>query len=212
MNHTEFESLIRNGARGHFVGIGGVSMSALAEVLLEKGITVTGSDVNESDAVKHLRQIGIAVAIGHDAKNVEGADFLVRTAAARDDNPEVMAAREKGIPVFERAEAWGSIMRHYENAICVSGTHGKTTTTSMLTHVFMQAQADPTVMIGGTLPLIRSGHRVGKGQTIIAESCEYYNSFHSFFPTIAIVLNIDADHLDFFKNLDAIKASFRHFA
>ena len=98
MNHTEFESLIRNGARGHFVGIGGVSMSALAEVLLEKGITVTGSDVNESDAVKHLRQIGIAVAIGHDAKNVEGADFLVRTAAARDDNPEVMAARKRASP------------------------------------------------------------------------------------------------------------------
>ena len=212
MNNLDFDSLIDSHAHGHFVGIGGVSMSALAEVLQKKGIVVTGSDMNDSDAVRHLRDIGIKVTVGHDAKNIEGADFVVRTAAARDDNVEIAAARQAGIPVFERAQAWGSIMRHYNNALCVSGTHGKTTTTSMLTHVFMQAQADPTVMIGGTLPLIKSGHRVGHGQTIIMESCEYYNSFHSFFPTIAIILNIDADHLDFFKNLDNIKASFRHFA
>ena len=212
MSQIDFDSYIKDRAHGHFIGIGGVSMSALAEVLCNKGITITGSDVNEGEAVRHLRSLGIEVAIGHRAENVAGADFVVRTAAARDDNPEVMAARQAGIPVFERAQAWGSIMRHYKNAICVSGTHGKTTTTSMVTHVFMQAQADPTVMIGGTLPLIRSGHRVGEGDTIILESCEYYNSFHSFFPTVAVVLNIDADHLDFFGSIEEIKASFRHFA
>ncbi len=212
MTVSDFEKYIRPGARAHLIGIGGVSMSPLAEVLHGLGLQVNGSDMSDSSAVAHLRSTGIPVVIGHRPENVDGADFIVRTAAVHDENPEIQAAHAKGIPVFERAQAWGFIMRGYKNAVCISGTHGKTTTTSMMTHILMAAQKDPTVMIGGTLPMLRSGHRVGSGDTIVLESCEYYNSFHSFSPTIAVILNIDADHLDFFKDLDAIKASFAHFA
>ena len=150
--------------------------------------------------------------IGHLPESVQGADCVIRTAAVHDDNPEIAAARAAGIPVFERAQAWGAIMRHYQNALCVAGTHGKTTTTSMCTHIFLAAQRDPTVMIGGVLPALGAGHRVGKGDTIILESCEYCNSFLSFFPTVAVILNVDADHLDFFKDLEDVKHSFRRFA
>ena len=162
--------------------------------------------------VDHLRSLGISIHVGHTASDIEGAEFVIRTAAIHDDNPEIAAAHRKGIPVFERAEAWGAIMQQYENAVCIAGTHGKTTTTSMTTHIFMAAQADPTVMIGGTLPMLHSGYRVGRGDTIILESCEYCNSFLHFFPTVAVVLNVEADHLDFFKDLDDIKQSFRRFA
>lgn len=137
---------------------------------------------------------------------------MIRTAAAHDDNPEIAAARQSNIPVFERAQAWGAIMRSYKNALCISGTHGKTTTTSMCTHIFMAAEADPTVMIGGTLPLLGADYRVGHGDTIILESCEYCNSFLSFFPTVAVILNIEADHLDFFRDLEDVEHSFRAFA
>lgn len=212
MNINDLEKYIDGHAHAHLIGIGGVSMAPLAEVLLSIGVKVSGSDISESDSVIHLRSLGINIAIGHSAENIVGVDFIVRTAAARDDNPEIAAARNIGIPVFERAEAWGYIMRSYKNAICISGTHGKTTTTSMVTHIFMEAQCDPTVMIGGTLPLLKAGHRVGGGDTIIMESCEYYNSFLSFSPTIAVILNVDADHLDFFKDLEDVKASFRKFA
>ncbi|MCQ2452900.1 MAG: UDP-N-acetylmuramate--L-alanine ligase [Oscillospiraceae bacterium] len=199
-------------AHGHLVGIGGVSMAPLAEVLKGMGVVVSGSDISESDSVKHLRSLGITVHIGHDAANIEGADFVIRTAAAHDDNPEIVAARAAGIPVFERAEAWGYLMKSYKNAVCIAGTHGKTTTTSMATHILMKAEVDPTIMIGGTLPLLKAGHRIGQGDTIVMESCEYYNSFLSFYPTIAVINNVDADHLDFFKDLEDIKASFRRFA
>lgn len=208
---TKIQHFITPGRRVHLSGIGGVSMCPLAEVLHGMGLVVQGSDMR-SPIVEHLRSLGISVAVGHTAQDIEGAEFLIRTAAIHDDNPEIAAAHQKGIPVFERAEAWGAIMQRYENAICIAGTHGKTTTTAMTTHIFMAAQADPTVMIGGTLPMLHSGYRVGKGDTIILESCEYCNSFLYFFPTVAVVLNIDADHLDFFKDLDDIKHSFRRFA
>ena len=200
------------GKRAHLVGIGGVSMAPLAEVLKGEGIHVTGSDMKESETVDHLRSLGIPVVIGHFPESVDGADLVIRTAAVHDNNPEIAAALSQGIPVFERAEAWGSIMRRYENAVCISGTHGKTTTTSMCTHIAMAASIDPTVMIGGTLPLLGTGHRVGKGDTIILESCEYCNSFLSFYPTLAVILNIEADHLDFFKDLEDVEHSFRAFA
>jgi len=209
---SELEKYIHPGARCHLVGIGGVSMSPLAMVLCGAGLSITGSDISEGPVIDRLRAMGMTVFIGHDAKNVGDAEFVVRTAAARDNNPEIASARERGIPVFERAEAWGCLMRKYENALCISGTHGKTTTTSMCTHILMAAQRDPTVMIGGTLPLLRSGYRVGKGDTIVMESCEYYNSFLSFSPTIAVILDIEADHLDFFKDLEDVKRSFRAFA
>lgn len=208
----EIHDYIQPGRTAHLVGIGGVSMSPLAEVLHGAGVRITGSDAHESGAVEHLRTLGVPVTIGHLPESVEGADCVIRTAAVHDDNPEIAAARRLGIPVFERAQAWGAIMRHYHNALCVAGTHGKTTTTSMCTHIFLAAGLDPTVMIGGTLPAIGSGYRVGKGETIILESCEYCNSFLSFFPTVAVILNVEEDHLDFFKDLADIQHSFRRFA
>ena len=203
---------MKPGCRAHLVGIGGVSMASLAEVLHSAGMTITGSDRQASATVAHLRSLGIQVTIGHLPESVQGAGCVIRTAAVHNDNPEIAAAREAGIPVFERAQAWGAIMQDYKNALCISGTHGKTTTTSMCTHIFMAAEADPTVMIGGTLPLLGADYRVGKGDTIILESCEYCNSFLSFFPTVAVILNIEADHLDFFKDLEDVERSFRAFA
>ena len=208
----DFHKYIHPGKRVHLAGIGGVSMCALAEVLQGMGVTVQGSDMSESDTVKHLRSVGIPVAIGHSAENLKNCDAVIRTAAIHDSNPEIAGAVARGIPVYERAQAWGAIMQGYRNALCVSGTHGKTTTTSMATHIFMAAQADPTVMIGGTLPLLHSGYRVGRGDTIILESCEYCNSFLNFFPTVAVILNVHADHLDFFKDLADIEHSFHDFA
>ena len=211
--HTKIQPFIAPGRRVHLAGIGGVSMNPLAEVLHQMGLAVQGSDQSESPAVERLRHMGIHVAIGHNADNIRGAEFLIRTAAIHDDNPEIAAAHDAGLPVFERAEAWGAIMQRYENAVCIAGTHGKTTTTAMTTHIFMAAQADPTVMIGGTLSMLHSGYRVGKGDTIILESCEYCNSFLHFFPTVAVVLNVEEDHLDFFTGgLPEIKESFRKFA
>ena len=201
------------GRKGHLIGIGGVSMSPLAEVLAEAGLVITGSDSNPGKNIDHLRERGIPVAIGQRPENIpEDAEFVVRTAAARDNNPEVIEAHRRGLPVFERTEAWGAIMKDYRNSLCISGTHGKTTTTSMCTHILMAARRDPTVMIGGTLPMLHANHRVGTGDTIVMEACEYYNSFHSFSPTVAVILNIEADHLDFFKDLEDVKASFRKFA
>ena len=196
MASADIHDYIAPGRRAHLVGIGGVSMSPLAEVLHKAGMVITGSDMRNSATVEHLRSLGIPVAIGHRAENIQGAELVIRTAAVHDSNPEIAAAHAQGIPVFERAQAWGSIMRGYKNALCISGTHGKTTTTSMCTHIIMAARMDPTVMIGGTMPLLGSGYRVGHGDTIILESCEYCNSFLSFFPTVAVILNIEADHLD----------------
>ncbi len=210
---ASFSEYYWGGRRGHLVGIGGVSMSPLAEVLAEAGLIITGSDMNDGTNVEHLRSKGIRIAIGHRAENIpEDAEFVVRTAAVHDDNPEIVEARRRGLPVFERTQAWGAIMKDYRNSLCISGTHGKTTTTSMATHILMAAERDPTVMIGGTLPLLHAGHRVGTGDTIVMEACEYYNSFHAFSPTVAVILNIEEDHMDFFKDLEDIKASFRKFA
>lgn len=208
----DIRKLLHSGTRVHMAGIGGVSMCALAEVLKGMGLAVQGSDMTESDTVRHLRSVGIPVTIGHSAENLHGCDMVIRTAAIHDNNPEIAGAVARGIPVYERAQGWGAIMQAYRNALCISGTHGKTTTTSMATHIFMAAQADPTVMIGGTLPLLGKGYRVGGGDTIILESCEYCNSFLNFFPTVAVILNVAEDHLDFFHDLADIERSFRSFA
>lgn len=208
---SSIDQYLKPGRRVHLCGIGGVSMSPLAEVLSRAGVHVQGSDMRDSEAVSHLLSLGISVHVGHIAEDIRGAECVIRTAAVHEDNPEIIAARKANIPVFERAEAWGCLMRQYQNAICISGTHGKTTTTSMTTHIFMAAKADPTVMIGGTLPLLQSGYRVGQGDTIILESCEYCNSFLHFAPTVAVVLNVEADHLDFFKDLADVQKSFRRF-
>ena len=209
---VDIKTFFKPGTRVHLAGIGGVSMCPLAEVLAGMGLQVQGSDMSESDTVRQLRAQGIPVVVGHSAENLKDCALVIRTAAIHDDNPEIAGAIARGIPVYERAQAWGAIMQHYQNAVCISGTHGKTTTTSMATHIFMAAQADPTVMIGGTLPLLHSGYRVGRGDTIILESCEYCNSFLNFFPTVAVILNVEADHLDFFKDLADIEHSFHAFA
>ena len=206
------QSFIKPGIRVHLVGIGGVSMRPLGLVLKGMGLHVSGSDMNASVSTDELIAKGIQVQIGHRAENVAGVDCVIRTAAVHNDNPEIAGARAAGIPVFERAQAWGVIMRAYKNAICIAGTHGKTTTTSMVAHILMEAQWDPTVMIGGYLPLLHAGHRVGTGDTILLESCEYFDSFLNFFPTLAVILNIEADHLDYFKDLADVEKSFRSFA
>lgn len=195
------------------IGIGGVSMCSLAETLLATGCAVKGSDFKESETVERLRKQGMTVHIGHNAANITDVDYIIRSAAIHDDNPEIVRARELGIPVFERAQGWGAVMRQYRSAVCVAGTHGKTSTTSMLTHVALAGETDPTVMIGGDLPILGSGHRVGESkEMILLESCEYCNSFLHFFPTVAVILNVEADHLDFFKDLEDVKHSFREFA
>lgn len=206
----DISGYISQRAPAFLVGIGGVSMSALADLLLRRGITVRGSDVRESAAVAALRAEGIDVSIGHAAENIKGAAYLIRTAAAHDDNPEIAAARERGIPVFERAEAWGAIMAEHGAALCIAGTHGKTTATSMAVSIALEDGLDVTAMIGGELPGVGS-HRTGNGSLIIAESCEYCNSFLHFRPTVAVVLNIEEDHLDFFSGIAEIRQSFRSF-
>lgn len=210
--NTKIKSYLTPGRHVHLVGIGGVSMRTLGLVLKDMGLLVTGSDMNASVSTEELISKGIQVSIGHRPENIRGADCIIRTAAAHNDNPEIAAARAAGIPVFERAQAWGVLMQSYQNAVCISGTHGKTTTTSMVTQILMAADRDPTVMIGGVLPSLHAGHRVGKGDSIILESCEYCDSFLNFFPTLAVILNIEADHLDYFKDLAHIQRSFRRFA
>ena len=210
--NEELKQYLVPGKHVHLVGIGGVSMRPLGLVLQGMGMTVTGSDMNASVSTDELIAKGIHVSIGHKAENILGADCIIRTAAAHNDNPEIAAARSQGIPLFERAQAWGVIMQAYKNAVCISGTHGKTTATSMMTHILMQANWDPTVMIGGYLPLLHAGHRVGDGDTIVLESCEYCDSFLNFAPTLAVILNVEADHLDYFKDLADVEKSFRKFA
>lgn len=195
----------------HLIGIGGVSMNSLAELLLSMDVPVTGSDRSESPVTDRLKRLGARITYAHLAENVDGAALIVRTAAVHDDNPEIIRARELGIPVMERAEAWGHLMRDYEHVVCLSGTHGKTTSTSMMTLITMEAALDPTVMVGSHLPAIDGTLRIGGKGCFVAESCEYCNSFLNFAPTVAVVLNVEADHLDFFKDINDIIHSFRSF-
>ena len=195
----------------HLVGIGGVSMSALAELLMHLGSHVTGSDRARSSVTEKLENLGAKITYAHLPENVEGASVVIRTAAVHDDNPEIQRARALDIPVIERAQAWGWIMKNYREAICIAGTHGKTTTTSMMTLIGMEAGIDPTVMVGSELPAIGGTLRIGSHNCFVAESCEYTNSFLSFHPTIAVVLNVEEDHLDFFHDIDDIVHSFQKF-
>lgn len=197
----------------HFIGIGGISMSGLAEILLERGFTVSGSDAHESELTDRLESHGARIFYGQKAENIiDGIDVVVYTAAIHPDNPEYMAAENKGLPMLSRAEFLGQIMRNYRKSIAVSGTHGKTTTTSMISEILMDAKLDPTITVGGMLDSIGGNIRVGGSDLFVLEACEYTNSFLSFFPTMEIILNIEADHLDFFKDLDDIRNSFRKFA
>ena len=212
MNDVNFNEILRSGAPIHLIGVGGVSMRALARMLKDMGAHVRGSDRDSSIYTLQLDEQGIPVAIGHRPDNVREAGLVIRTAAIKDDNPEVVAARAQKIPVISRAEAWGAIMEHYAKVVCVAGTHGKTSTTAMIATFAEAASLDPTVMVGGDLPSIGGTLRIGHGDLFVAEACEYQNSFLSFHPTLAVILNIDRDHLDFFKDTDDIIASFRTFA
>ncbi len=196
----------------HFIGIGGISMSGLAEILLEEGFTVSGSDAHENELTDKLESHGAKVFYGQKADNIiEGIDVVVYTAAIHPDNPEYMAAAANGLPMLSRAEFLGQMMRNYKDSIAIAGTHGKTTTTSMVAEILMDAKKDPTITVGGMLDIIGGNIRVGGPDLFVMEACEYTNSFLSFFPTIEVILNIEADHLDFFKDLDDIRHSFREF-
>ena len=197
----------------YFMGIGGISMSGLAEVLRDKGFTVSGSDSQRSPITEKLESLGMTVLYGQKAENITpDLDVIVYTAAIRPDNPEFIAASASGIPMMDRAELLGQIMAHYHNSIAVSGTHGKTTTTSMLAHILLAADTDPTISVGGILKEIEGNIRVGRSDNFLTEACEYTNSFLKFDPRIAIILNIEEDHMDFFKDLEDIRHSFRRFA
>jgi len=196
----------------YFCGIGGISMSGLAEILLKEGFRVSGSDSAKSEFTEHLSAVGAKVFYGQRRENItDDIDCAVFTAAIRPENPEYRACKEKGIPMMTRAELLGQIMTRYKNSIAVSGTHGKTTTTAMLSHIMMEADEDPTISIGGVLPLINGNIRIGGNENFLLEACEYTNSFLSFNPTMEIILNIEADHLDFFKDIDDIRHSFHRF-
>ncbi|MCX7714783.1 MAG: UDP-N-acetylmuramate--L-alanine ligase [Clostridia bacterium] len=196
----------------HFIGIGGISMSGLAHILLKKGFNVSGSDRSKSHITDKLEKLGAKIYIGHDEENIKNADLAVYTAAVHDDNAEIKAAKKQKIPLISRAECLGAIMKEYKHAIGISGTHGKTTTTSMLAHALIFAGKDPTVSVGGELDIIDGNIRVGNGDFFITEACEYTNSFLKLYPSVALITNIEADHLDFFKDVGEIIESFRKFA
>ena len=197
----------------HFIGIGGISMSGLAEILLGEDFVISGSDSKSSPLTQALEKKGATIYYGQRATNItDDVDVVVYTAAIHPDNPEFACAKEKGLPMLTRAELLGQIMRNYDTPVAISGTHGKTTTTSMVSHILLAGDCDPTISVGGILPAIGGNIRVGNSETFVTEACEYTNSFLSFFPKISIILNMDADHLDFFKDIDDIRHSFRRFA
>lgn len=197
----------------HFIGIGGISMSGLAEILLKEGFTVSGSDNKETPLTDHLTEKGASIFYGQKASNIiDGIDVVVYTAAIHDDNEELMEVRRRNIPTLTRAELLGQLMTNYKTPIAVSGTHGKTTTTSMLSHVLLAGEKDPTISVGGILKAIHGNIRVGNSDIFVTEACEYTNSFLHFFPKIGIILNVEEDHMDFFKDIDDIRNSFHEFA
>ncbi len=186
-------------------------MCPLAEILHAQGYEVSGSDVNESETLARVRALGIPVLMPQKAENIEGAEMIVYTAALLPDNPELCAAKASGIPTFERSKLFGAITRIYDNAVCVCGTHGKTTVTAMLTHVFIKTGMDPSAVIGGRLPLTGTNGRVGKTENIICEACEFVDTFLDLSPDVAVILNLDEDHMDYFKTMDNLIASFTKF-
>lgn len=196
----------------HFIGIGGISMSGLAQIVLKEGFTVSGSDVRESALTRRLAALGADIAYPQQAANITpDIDVIVYTAAIHEDNPEFAAAKASGIPMLSRAEFLGQLMNNYARSVAVAGTHGKTTTTSMLTHILLAAQADPTISIGGILKAIDGNIRVGSSDCFVTEACEYTNSFLHFYPKYSIVLNVEAEHLDFFKDYADVRSSFGKF-
>lgn len=196
----------------HFIGIGGVSMSGLAAVLLTNGYKVSGSDAKESEILDKLRESGAEIYIGHKASNINNVDLIVYTAAIPSDNPEILVAKENNIELMDRAEFLGYIMKGHKYNVAVAGTHGKTTTTSMLSHITMSANLDPTILVGGDVDAINGNFKIGESEYFVTEACEYKASFLKFFPYIGIILNIDADHLDYYRDINHIEETFKQFA
>ena len=207
-----FDLIKDKNKRVHFIGIGGISMSALAEILLENNFYVSGSDANSSLITQKLTEKGAKIYLGHNSKNIENVDLIVYTAAIAADNPELLGAAELNIPLMDRAEFIGHLMKGHKYNVAVAGTHGKTTCTSMLSHIVMEAELDPTILVGGELDLINGNVRTGKSDYFITEACEYKASFLKFSPYIGIILNIDADHLDYYRDLNHIKETFKMFS
>ena len=195
----------------HFIGIGGSGMYPLAQILHSRGYYLTGSDNNETETLQAVREMGIPVYLGQRAENIEGADLIVHTAAILPDNPELIAAKASGVTVLERSELLGLITEEFGNAICVSGTHGKTTVTSMITQILVEKGLDISAVIGGKLPIIHGSGRAGKSEVVVCEACEFQDHFLNLAVDTAVILNVDEDHLDYFKNLDNIIKSFRQF-
>ncbi len=196
----------------HCIGIGGVGLSAIAEILMSRGCNVSGSDMKESDITSSLAKKGARIYIGHRAENVDNADVLVYSAAVAQDNPEIVRATERGIPILSRAEMLGMLMDEYKNSIAISGTHGKTTTTSMVSLILDRAGVEPTILVGGNLSEIGGNCKIGQGEFFVTEACEYMDSFLSLRPKMEVILNIDSDHLDYFKDINQIVKSFDTFA
>lgn len=196
----------------HFIGIGGSGMCPMAMIMKSRGYEITGSDIYESDTLKRVKDFGIKVFMKHEASNIDNAQLIVYTAAVKKDNPEIVAAEKLGIPAIERSEMLGILSERYKDSIAVAGTHGKTSTTSMLTQIMVNGKKDPSAIIGGYLPFIKGNSRIGNSQLMICEACEYVDSFLQLNPAVSVILNVDADHLDYFKNLDNIKQSFNKFA
>jgi len=208
----QIDIVLGQAKRVHFIGIGGSGMCPLAEILHSEGYTITGSDNNESETLSRIKALGIDVFMGQHAQNITGADMIVFTAALLPDNPELVAAKASDIPTFERAKLLGAITRRYENCICVCGTHGKTTTTAMLAQVMLSANMDPTAVIGGRLAGTNSNALAGKSEHMIWEACEYQDAFLHYSPDVVVILNVDKDHMEYFKTLENLLASFRKFA
>ncbi len=209
---NDIDGLLKSVKRIHFIGIGGSGMCPLAEILHGEGYELSGTDNNEGDTLSRIRSLGIPVHMGQRAENIRGAEMIIYTAALLPDNPELVAAKASGIPTFERSKLFGAITRIYPNCIGVCGTHGKTTVTSMLSQIMISSGADPTCVIGGKLPLIGSNGRFGHSEMMICEACEFVDTFLDLSPDTAVILNIDADHLDYFKTVDNLIASFTKFA
>ena len=197
----------------YFIGIGGISMSGLAEILAHRGFAVSGSDINQTPVTQHLESLGISVNIGQVAKNItDDITLVVYTAAIHPDNLEFISVQEKGLPMMDRAQLLGEIMQDYSYSTAISGTHGKTTTTSMLSEILLAADADPTITVGGILPTIGSNLKIGGSPYFVAEACEYFDSFLKFNPYVGVILNVESDHLDYFEDLNHIYRSFHTFA
>ncbi len=207
----EEDKIIENVKRIHMIGIGGSGMCPLAEILHSKGYILTGSDNNPSDPLKRVQALGIRVFMGHSAQNVEGSELVVYSAAISKDNPELVRAAELGIPTMERSHLLGALTRKFDNVIGVCGTHGKTSVTSMITQILILNKQDPTAVIGGKLPLINSNGIAGGSETMVCESCEFVDTFLQLSPDVTVLLNIDNDHLDYFKTMDNLILSFHKF-